>query len=111
MTYYIVERPHGGGEVKIVRNFDKPAHKMSVLYNYLNENNIKAVENKEDIEGAGKYCVPNGLNTYTIYNMYKDIDGYIFNGGVYSIEEYDLNIVYYKMTVDKMMEICQMLDI
>ena len=111
MTYYIVERPSGGGEVKIVRDFEKPAHKMPVLYNYLNENNIKAVENKEDIKGSGKYCVPNGLNKYRIYNMYKDIDGYIFNGGVYSIEEYDLNIVYYKLTENHMRKICDMFDI
>lgn len=106
--YFLVEK---SGELKLVRNFKKPAHKMSMLINYLNEHNISYVESKEDMTDEGKYCVPNGLNKYLVYVMKKQDDGYIFNGALYEERICSLEFVYYQLTEDKMIQVCEALNL
>ena len=108
--YFLIERANGG-QVKIVENFEQLAHKMVFLEKYLRQNNIRYIEYKDEMDGAGTYCVPDGVNKYKVYNMVKEDDGYIFYGSAYEAYEYDLEIVFYKLKENGMIEIVKLLDL
>ena len=103
--YYIVKLPSKHEHIKIFRSFNKTPHKMDALYNYLDKKNIKYLEKKEDIKEAGKFCVPGEIqDTYKVYNMYKDNDGYIFNGALYEKSYHELFIIERLIDINKKFE-------
>lgn len=107
--YFLVEKA-GCGEVKIIDNFDKIGHKMVILMKYLNQNNIQYLEKKEDMDGEGLFCVPSGLNHYKVYNNVKADDGFFLKGYTYYEYQYDVAVVYYKLTENNIIEIMECIE-
>ena len=97
--YYVIELKQSN-EIKILKNFLKDGHKMVCLQQIFKENNIKLVEDGYNIDEAGLYCVKCGLDTYRLFRLITEADGYLFYGRKYEVDVSYLKIVYYVNELD-----------
>ena len=109
--YYLVESGKDGGELRMVRNFDKTAHKMSVLLNHLSINNIEYVDELKSIMASGKYCISVSPNKFSVFSVSIQEDGYIFQGTTEYNHIYNIQVVYYKLDENKNINIQRELDL
>jgi hypothetical protein len=82
--------------VSIIRNYKARPQFMAVLFAYLKQNDIKYIENVDDITFNGKYCLPTGLKTFQIIEATVGEDGYVFKGERCLRPVSELHVVYYK---------------
>jgi len=106
--YFLAKVQNG---VELVSNFKKIGLKMAVLINYLNQHDIKFVNDTKEICGDGLYCIRNGLNNYKVYEYKKHDDGYILSGSMSQTFCYSLEFVYYFIKPDQMGEVCKGLEL
>jgi len=69
---------------------------MPVLFAYLKQNDIKYVEETNDVITSGKYCLPIGLRTFQIVDATVGEDGYVFKGERCLRPISELHVVHYK---------------
>lgn len=107
--YYIISNEDE--RLKIVSNYEKRGHKMTMLCNYLSKRHINYVKNAGEIKCDGVYCFPDGLNCFIVQRASLSPDGYIFNGGTYLNFLFNLEIVYYNESDDPKKEICKLVKL